>query len=256
VADQLFRHEARAFVWNQPRAALGLLLRKLVWTWSDRELPNTVDLEWQKGQSPLFRLPVLPLRLGLVLPLALVGLVMLARRRDTSLLPLLAPIAIAVIAEAIFFTNARFRLVMVPALIILAALAASELPALVKTATRKDRAVTAGAFCAGVLLAWPSWGGVRSYTIPEIAVDTAILEREAGNLASAERELRKAIALRPDDAVAWVQLGLTLEGAGRADDARSAWMAALRAAPNNPLVRRMAHRRFRQLVSPNAQGAP
>ena len=49
------------------------------WTWTDRELPNTGDIEWETSQSALFRWRVLPLRLGIVLPLAVAGALLLGR---------------------------------------------------------------------------------------------------------------------------------------------------------------------------------
>jgi len=49
--DRLVRRQAFSFLYAEPGRALGLLWKKFVWTWVDRELPNTSDIEWQTAQS-------------------------------------------------------------------------------------------------------------------------------------------------------------------------------------------------------------
>ena len=198
-ADRLFLDRALAFWRAQPGTAVALTTKKVLWTLADRELPNTGDIEWQEGQSALFRPWFLPLRFGLVLPLALVGAVAPGRRwRELPLLT--APIVVALVTAAVFFTNARLRLVMMPSVLILAAVGAVEV------VSRRWRPRDALALAAGLVLAWGGFFGVRTYRIPEITVNTGILERQARHPAAAAALLRDGVAAAPDDALGWTHL--------------------------------------------------
>src|SRR5439155_7677545 len=121
-ADRLYRQRAVSFWRDEPHAAIRLVWKKLLWTWTDRELPNTGDIEWETSQSALFHWRGFPLRLGIVLPLAAAGALLLGHEWR-GLVLLAAPVAIPLATSVLFFTNARFRLVMVPSLLLLAAAA-------------------------------------------------------------------------------------------------------------------------------------
>lgn len=62
------------------------------------------------------------------------------------------------------------------------------------------------------------------------------LLRRMGRLAHAERELRDALRLRPEDPAALTQHGAVLQALGRSREATLAYEAALRVAPENPLA--------------------
>ena len=232
-ADRLFLDRALAFWRAQPGTALTLTAKKVLWTLADHELPNTGDIAWQEAQSALFRPWLLPLRFGLVLPLALVGAVALGRRwRDLPLLA--APIAVALVTAAVFFTNARLRLVMMPSVLLLAAAGALEL------VSRRWRPRDALALAAGIVLAWGGFFGVRTYRIPEITVNTGILERHAGHPAAAAALLRDGVAAAPDDALGWTHLALALEEAGEPRAALDAWLDGLTRRGDDAVLRAQA----------------
>jgi hypothetical protein len=240
VADEMFRDHALRWITAHPARTGALALRKLAWTFSDRELPNASDIEWETGHSWLFRRPIFPLGLGVLLPLALVGLVALERRRR-SLAALLAPVSVAVLVGLVFFTNARFRMTMIPSLAILAGVGIDR--GLVRWRW------SGGALAIGLALAWLPFGGVRTYRIPEIDVNTASLEIADGRYAEAVRLLRGALASRPEDASAWMALGTMLERMGRLGDADRAWADAERALPLEPAI--VAQARAFRLAHPN-----
>ncbi len=231
-ADRLFLRHALAFWRAEPGTALALVWKKFLWTFADRELPNTGDIEWQKSQSWLFRLPAFPLRFGVLLPVALVGALRLGRRwRELPLLA--APVAVAVGAALVFFTNARLRLVMTPSLVLLAALAVDDVARTAHARRRRDLVVIAAGLAGGILLAWGGFYGVSTYSIPEITVNTGLLERQAGHLASAIALLRDGVLAAPDDALAWSELGLALEEAGDRRAALESWLDGLARQPGD-----------------------
>jgi len=232
-ADRLFLARALAFWRAQPGTAVALTAKKILWTLGDRELPNTGDIEWQEAQSALFRAWFLPLRFGLVLPVALVGAVALGRRwRELPLLA--APIVVALVTAAVFFTNARLRLVMIPSVLLLAAVGAVHLVA------RRGRPRDGVALAAGIVLAWGGFFGVRTYRIPEITVNTGILERHAGHPAAAAARLRDGVAAAPDDALGWTHLALALEEAGDPRGALDAWLDGLARRGDDAVLRAQA----------------
>jgi 4-amino-4-deoxy-L-arabinose transferase-like glycosyltransferase len=246
-ADRIFRQHALAFVRNEPGRALQLLWKKFLWTVTDRELPNTDDIEWVTGHSWLFWRPVFPLSFGMVFPFALAGAVLLGRqwRERASLAGLLVT---GLVTGVVFFTNGRFRLILVPPLLLFAAVALDRLPALL-VAWREKRGTLLGpaaGFVAGVVLAWGNFYGVHSYRIPQISVNTGAMEREAGDFAAAVQHLREGLAGDPHDPIGWIHLALALEQQGNVDAARQAYRDAQAQVPNDPDLQQMAARFFQR----------
>jgi Tfp pilus assembly protein PilF/SAM-dependent methyltransferase len=64
----------------------------------------------------------------------------------------------------------------------------------------------------------------------------ALMLAQAGELATAERELEAAIALEPANAVSHSYLGMVRQQLGRLDDAAAAYRAALERAPDDPFI--------------------
>ena len=240
-ADRIFQGHALAFLHEEPGQAMRLLWKKLVWTLSDRELPNTDDIEWVTGHSWLFWRPLFPLSFGMLLPCALAGTWMLGRRwrEHTSLLGLfLTGIATGVV----FFTNARFRLILMPPVLLLAAVALDRLPALARERNWRPLLGPAVGFIAGAMLAWGNFYGVRAYHIPQISVNTGAMEREAGEFEPAVRHLREGLAGDPHDAIGWIHLALALEQQGDVEAARQVYRDAQAQLPDDPEVRQMTTR--------------
>jgi tetratricopeptide (TPR) repeat protein len=241
-ADRIFRRQALAFARADARHALQLLWKKFLWTLTDRELPNTDDIEWVTGHSWLFWRPLFPLSFGMVLPFACAGAVLLGRqwRQCSSLLGLLLT---GVVTGVVFFTNARFRLILVPPVLLLAAVALDRLAALATVSNQRRVLLGAGAaFAVGAILAWGNFYGVRAYRIPQISVNTGAMEREAGEFASAVQHLRKGLAGDPYDAIGWIHLALALEQQGNVDAAGQAYRDAQTRLPDDPDVQQMAAR--------------
>jgi hypothetical protein len=242
-ADRLFRQRAIDFWMQHPVAAAWLLWKKWLWTWTDRELPNTSDIEWQLGQSWLFRLPYLPLRFGVVSPLAAAGAMLIgAGWRRLPLL--LAPPVIAIGTSLLFFTNARFRLPMTPTLLVLAAYTLTQLGA-VRTLPLRRLLPALGAAALALGAAWNNSYGVRSYRIPQLRVNAGIVERQAGNFAAAVDLLRDGLRDDPRDEIGWIHLALALEQNGNVNEALHAYLSALSLADSAD-TRAMTDRFFRR----------
>jgi 4-amino-4-deoxy-L-arabinose transferase-like glycosyltransferase len=242
-ADGEFTARAFEFWRRQPGDALRLMWKKLLWTWTDRELPNTGDIDWETAQSWLFLTPVFPLRFGMILPFAFAG-TLAVRRRWRELVLLGGPIAVGVGTSLLFFTNARFRLIMVPALLLLAAAGGEWIVTAVQRRDRRTLALAAAACTVGAATAWGDFYGVRTYRIPQLDVNTGILEREAGNFPAAVRYLHAGLSAEPHDEIGWVHLALALEQQGDVRAALQAYLDALAFVPADASVRQMASRFF------------
>jgi len=241
--DHLFTARALAFWREQPGAALRLLGRKFLWTWTDRELPNSSDIDWQTGHSWLFRLPFFPPTFGAVLPFAVAGVLLLGGAwTDAALLAALPAVALG--TSLLFFTNARFRLIMVPSVLILAAMALDRTATFARDWRRHRAALTrvAGGVALGAAAAFANFSDVQTYRIPQISVNTGVLERESGQLTAAVRHLREGLSGDPDDAIAWVHLALALEQQGELRPALQAYLDALARLPADGTLQQMAGR--------------
>jgi hypothetical protein len=232
---------ALGFVAQQPAKALRLVWKKLVWTWNERELPNASDTEWQEAQSYVFAAaPILPLGFGLLVPLA-VAAPFVARGLGRRSRLLGALVAVGVGSSVIFFTNGRFRITIVPALIVWASIAlTADWRAWLKERAPRARAVAAAAVAAGAFVAWGDFYGISSYWIPELTVNRAIWERGAGHLEEATASFRRALDAHPGDDVARIDMALTLEQQGKIDEAMQAYVTRLRTKPDDAPVRKAA----------------
>jgi hypothetical protein len=249
-ADRIFRGYAGTFIRNDTDQALRLLWKKFLWTLNDRELPNSDDIEWVTAQSWLFWRPVFPLSFGMLLPFACVGAIWLGRQwRECA--PLAGLLTSGLVTGIVFFTNARFRLILVPPILLLAAVAFDRLPAIL-AACQERRAVSgaAAAFTVGAIIAWGNFYGVRTYRIPQLSVNAGVVEREAGQFESAVKHLRQGLAGDPYDGIAWIHLALALEQQGDVDAAREAYRAAQARLPDDPEVRQMTVRFFQRHPTP------
>jgi hypothetical protein len=245
--DRIFLHRAGAFIRGDADHALRLAWKKLLWTLSDRELPNSDDIEWVTGQSWLFWRPVFPLSFGMVLPFACVGAACLgAQWRKCA--PLAGLLVCGIVTDVVFFTNARFRLILVPPILLLAAVAFDRLPTMVAARDQQRRALltAAAAFAIGAVVSWGNFYGVRTYRIRQLSVNAGVIEREAGQFDSAVKHLREGLAGDPYDEIAWIHLALALEQQGHLDSARDTYRAAQARLPDDPEVQRMAARFFQR----------
>jgi tetratricopeptide (TPR) repeat protein len=217
----------KAFSWAfaEPADFASLQLRKLRMFWSFREEADALDYDWVRTISPVLRLPLL--EFGAVALLAGLGLGWL-RERGSRFLPILLFVAVWTMATVAFFVFGRYRLPVVPGLLLLAALPIHRLLAALRERDRV-RAAALGAFC---LLAW-----LLPLALPR-APATALVEfnlgtlyERAGDLAAAERAYRAALAADPKEHHAAMNLGHLALRAGRLADARTLFSYAVELAP-------------------------
>lgn len=205
-----------------PLAFVRLLGTKLRLLASHAEVMDGVAIESQVDESRLLRALQPLVSFGLVLPLAVAG-VLASRGRAGRTWPL-ALAASLVVGLLGFFVTARFRLGIVPFLLPFAGLGLVRLPHWVRVP--RTVAATLGA----ALLAW--WplglpGDARATSNSNLASE--LMER--GRLAEAETWLRRALQRDPTSADAAFNLGNCLRRQGRDAEAVAPFEEARRLEP-------------------------
>jgi 4-amino-4-deoxy-L-arabinose transferase-like glycosyltransferase len=100
-----------------PFGYMGLLFRKIVMFWVGYEIPNNVNFYLTRQFSPILRLPLLPF--WFIAPLSLVG-IGISLKQWRQLAPLLLFVIFYMSSIILFFVLSRFRLPLVPFLLIFA----------------------------------------------------------------------------------------------------------------------------------------
>ncbi len=258
-----------AYVRAQPGDWLALQLRKLALAYNAVEIGDTEDLYTYAEDALLLRLTRRVLHMGVLAPLAAVGLVICwRRRREVALFyGLLAAYTAAVAA---FFIFARYRYPLALLLMPFAAAALLALPELWRRRTERRGwlrlallAALAAAVAVGANWRFHRPQGFRVSTHANIAnelitarqyerafhhleasLDLApdypnahhlmgVALSELGRLEEAERHFRTAIAVDPETALPYYSLGVLLSRAQRLDEAIEVLRAALRKDPTH-----------------------
>ena len=150
--SRFFFAEAWDFIRHQPFAYLKLLLYKLYLFWHGDEIGRNQDLYFARQYAPLLHVLLwkygVAFPFGLLAPLALVGLGLsyrsgLLRRPEPLLLALFAGAYMLTVVA--FFISARYRLPVIPILLMFAAYGGRELYLLWRRGAYRDLLVGCGA---------------------------------------------------------------------------------------------------------------
>lgn len=204
---------SQPLAWLRLEAFKALLFVNALEVWSNRSF--TVDRQF----SWVLRLPLLSF--GVVAPLAILGLLAVEPRRQRRLAPLYAMLGVHLLTALAFFVLARYRLPVVPILLIFAASAVVQL--LDATRARQWRALALAAVVLAVGTA------VVHLPLREEPLDMAHYNlgnryRALGDWERAIDEYASVIRLSPADVSAWVNLAVCYESAGgREPEAIAAW---------------------------------
>ncbi len=215
--------EAGAFVREHPGRFASHLLKKTVFFWGAFEIPQIENFGFQRRYSPLCRLPFPTF--GWIVPLALVGLILGAERRRWALLPMGLTILYS-IAIAVFFVTGRYRMAVVPYLIILAAGGILYL-ALELRSGRRRYVGPAVLILAAALAHWNPYHVDRKSGFGELEYRLGLNLEKNGDLENASMRYRRALELDPDHPGARLNLGVILSRTGRPQEAREMleWLA-------------------------------
>jgi tetratricopeptide (TPR) repeat protein len=224
------------FIASRPGAWLRLTARKFVLLWNATEMLDTESQEAYAEWSLPLRAGGFIGHFGILVPLALLGVIVTWPIR--SRLWIFYAMTLAYAASVIlFYVFARYRYPLVPLLILFAAAGVVELPAEVSdVVAKRPRRLKpwslAAVAAAAVLANWPmlSTTLMRAVTENNLAVS---LQSE-GRLDEATDHYQRAIALQPDYAPAYNNLATAMRARGRLSDAVAAYERAIGLRPEYP----------------------
>jgi tetratricopeptide (TPR) repeat protein len=221
---------AGAYIRSDPGGFARNLLRKFFFFWSVYEIPQIEHLPFERQYSWLLRLPTPSF--GIVGPLGIVGMVLALRRRREAL-----PLALFILAYSLsiiaFFVVARYRLPMVPVLLVFAAYFIVWLISQGAGGRWRPAAYS--------LIAWlclfvvvhinfyrihPLNGFAQSY------YRLGVIHEGKGDLAGALANYSKALEIDPSIVQAQVNVGILLSRQARYQEAKEHLACAVRLDPD------------------------
>lgn len=262
--SRYYWREAFKFMRAQPGQATALLVNKLRLFWSRWEISNNQDIRFVTDNfTPVVRF--LPLTFWVVGPLGLLGL-LLSLGRARRLFPLWGFVLVYMVGVVAFFVTARYRLPVVPVLMVLGSHAlfwcidalraarwrsvawamlvlvpAAVLVSHVPEGVEVGEAQTCGS--AGIVLAEQGrtaeaeeylQESLRRYTgQPKVWFTLGLIRMQQGDLVEAEACLSRTVALAPDHAEARKHLGFVLARQDKTDGAILQFTRALALSPDD-----------------------
>jgi tetratricopeptide (TPR) repeat protein len=213
------------FVRTQPGAWLALTGRKAALIWNRTEFVDTESQASYEDSSWLLRVLAPIGHFGMLVPLAVLGVI--ATWRDRSRVGVYFAIAAAYAASlVVFYVSARYRLPLVPLLMLFAAAGVGSVAAFLRTAGRLKIAAAAAVIVVVVIVTnrpLLSADLMRATTETNLGVALQTDER----LQEAEARYRRALAIQPDYAPAYVNLGMVLVALNRPGEAIDAYRHAI-----------------------------
>lgn len=267
AASDFFMRESWEYIRTQPLDYARLLARKAFLFWHGEEIGRNQDIYFWRSYSPILATTLwknlLAFPFGLIGPLALLGLIVAVRQRGISL-----PVAFIVVytlSVVAFFIMARYRIPLIPLLLVYAANGGYSVVQAVRFGPRIAAATHVGALA---LLVGLSNHGVtrmdmaggplihfnigtahsinRDLSQARPAYERAIAQDSTyweawfnlgSNLAihrdaaSASRIFERVTEAQPDRVIAWISLARTRRGQGDRAGALRAYESGLRADP-------------------------
>ena len=202
--------EGLKFIYHEPLSYVKLMLKKFILFWNGNELGNNRDLYFFTRGSSVLRLLlwrfVICFPFGLIAPLAVVGII-LAHRAKKDVLLLEIFLLVYMLSIILFFVNARYRVPLIPILILFAAYALNWF--VVGIRERKylplaKYALVLLAFSIPINLSMPRY---RTANLAHAHYTMGVLHTKKGDASTAVREFQKALEYNPYLSEAYVNLG-------------------------------------------------
>jgi len=220
------------FITSRPGAWVTLLGRKFVLLWNADEMLDTESQETHAEWSMPLRAGAWFGHFGLLVPLALLGIVTTWHERRRLWLFYAMTLAYAV-SVILFYVFARYRFPLVPLLMLFASAGIVGAPTLIRVSSPMRRLTGAAAILSVAVFAnWPLLSAATMRAVTENNLAAAL--QEEGRVDEAIGHYQRAAAIKPDYAPAYNNMGTALRAKGRAEEAIAAYRRALETMPDYP----------------------
>jgi tetratricopeptide (TPR) repeat protein len=220
---------------SDPRKTLLRLGKKAAAFFNRREYRNNICYHFMQDRVRPLGLPFL--QYGMILPLAMCGLVSLSRRRSrserTAFFVTVLWVGCFWVLGIVFFVTARYRIPAVPVLMLPAGWALCQFASDVRAGRWRSTALHAIVILAAGALAWPMWFGQPQDGWARDYVNLGNAKQDLGDLRGAEQAYRQTLA-NWDDPDAHYRLALLLLYQGKSDQALLHLESARRILPDSP----------------------
>lgn len=223
--SQYYYQEAFQFIRDEPGAFLSLMGHKLRLFWSRWEIPNNKGIYfWSDQFTPI--LGWLPLGFAVMAPLGLMG-VITCRKRAAELFPLWGFVIIYMLGVILFFCTARYRMPIIPPLVLLGTYGLFELVKDVREKKWSSVSASIVALCVGAALVNidPVTTPFRNDALSHTSIGAAYLRKKQPGLA--EEHFRQALQAQPDYVTARFNLGEIFRKSNRPQQAIEQFHRAL-----------------------------
>jgi tetratricopeptide (TPR) repeat protein len=208
--------KAFEYLEGRPERFLSLYVKKMVFFWGAMEIPQIENFNFQKQYSPILRLPFPSY--GWIVPLAVVGVVLAGTRRRWAALPMSLAIIYS-LAIAVFFVTGRYRMAVVPYLLVLS-------PGGILVIIEGTREWRKAALGLGLCLALALVAHSNPYNVDpesgfaEFEYRLGLGHELNGDLETAEMHYRKALGYEAFHPNARLNLGVIFSRTGRLAEGR------------------------------------
>ncbi len=222
--------QALGFIDAHPGAWLKLLARKTALVWNADEMLDTESQATYADWSTPLRVTGFVGHFGVLVPLALFGVIASwgDRRRLGVLYALVGAYAASVV---LFYVFARYRFPLVPFLVLFAAAGAVSAAAFFRASTVRRRVeVLVALGVVAVCVNWPMLSTATMQAVTENNLGAAL--QEAGHYRDAIDHYQRALAFDGDYSPAYNNMGTALRAEGRLDEAVNAFEHAIAVTPD------------------------
>jgi len=225
--------QALAFIRAEPLAWAKLLGRKFALLWNRSEMLDTESLQSHAEWSTPVRLGSYVGHFGVLVPLALLGIVVTWPLRS-KLWVIYGLLTVYAASVLMFYAFARYRYPLVPILMLFAAAGLVALPRWLRTDVRTTRWVAVGAavLTIAAFVNRPMLSAELMKAVTEHNLGAAL--QEEGRFDEAIEHYRRALAFKADYAPAYSNMGTALRAKGQLPEAIATYQHALALRPDYP----------------------
>ena len=228
--SRFWTREALRWIGSNPLRAAKLQLLKLRVLLYRIEAPDNLNYDFFRDRlSAVLRLPLAAF--WLAGPFGVAGLVLALARRRAGLLSLyVLSYAATLIA---FFVVGRYRMALVPVLLVLAAYALVAAWDALRLRSWKTVALLVSAYALTAVVAYPRWTRPK-YDVAWSRLGNA--HAAAGNHEEAVAAFRESLAIDPRPLLPWIGLGRAYEALGRNEEALETYRECVETHPESAVV--------------------